>query len=217
VSALLSRLLSHGDHDGQGGRVVRRGPKVSPCRRLEKTRVTLRKVPGALALGLLASIAAHAVVFGDEHVMGGAFHGLLVQIALLASGGLLAFFSALAWGQTSAADGTVVAARLRERLPGLVPTLTCAALCYAVAESLELHHQAASPLPVFAALATISWLVLRLAAAVAGILAGAIFAVARSPFAGRAPAWTRRARPQLTFRRTRIARRAFARPPPIAA
>ena len=179
--------------------------------------MTLRKVPGALALGLLASIGAHAVIFGDEHVMGGAFHGLLVQIALVAGGGLLAFFSALAWGQASAADGSIVAARLRERLPGVVPVLFCAALWYAGAESLEPRHEAASPAAMLLVLAALSWLVLRLAGLVAGILAGAIFAAARARFAARAPVWARRARPQVASQRTRLARRLFARPPPIAA
>ena len=45
--------------------------KVSPQARLEKSLVTLRKVPAALALGLLASMLAHGGLYGGEHAMGG--------------------------------------------------------------------------------------------------------------------------------------------------
>ncbi len=82
MSAFLSGLQSHGDDVRQGERVVRRGPQVSPCGRLEKTVVTLRKAPGALALGLLASLAAHAPLYGGGHAMGGTYHALILQAAL---------------------------------------------------------------------------------------------------------------------------------------
>ncbi len=95
MSALLSRLLSHKGEIRQGGGVVRRGPQVSPCRAIERTHVTLRKVPGALALGLLASLAAHATLFGGEHAMGGGYHALLMQSALCGALSLHALFRRL--------------------------------------------------------------------------------------------------------------------------
>ena len=81
------------------GRVLRRG-QVFPCRYLEMKCVALRKVPGCLALGLSASLAAHAALYGGEHAIGGAYHALLVQIALAAALGFIALVGALAWAQS---------------------------------------------------------------------------------------------------------------------
>ena len=103
----------------QGAGSVRRGPKVSPQARLEKTLVTLRKVPAALALGLLASMLAHGGLYGGEHAMGGGYHAALVQMALAGAVGLFLFFGLLAAsGKNAVVDGSVLAARLLERLPG---------------------------------------------------------------------------------------------------
>jgi hypothetical protein len=179
--------------------------------------VTLRKVPGALALGLLASLAAHALLYGGEHAMGGAYHALLVQAALAGGVSLLAFFGALAWSESRAADGSVLAARLRERLPGLTSILPAAALWYAAAEAIEPHHADASPIASLLSLAVAAWLVLRLASWIVDALAGAVIAVLRASFSPRTPTWKRRPRSRPILRRALRARRLFARPPPIAA
>jgi hypothetical protein len=179
--------------------------------------VTLRKVPGVLALGLLASLAAHAVLYRGEHAMGGSYHSLLVQAAAGLSIGLLAFFGALAWSGKRAASGSVLAVRLQERLPGFFWILAATALWYAAAEAIEPHHAPASPTLVLVSLAAAAAAVLALAHSVVGALARAAIAILSSPFSSRAPSWNRRARPRPALRRAPRTYRRYVRPPPIAA
>jgi hypothetical protein len=179
--------------------------------------VTLRKVPGAVALGLLASLGAHAALYGGEHLMGGAYHALLLQAALVGALALVAFFGALAWSQAKGiADGSVLATRLRERLPALWALAAATTLWYALAESLEPHHANASPVAALLALVIAAWLVERLARGAITALTGAIIAVRRESFQTRTPIWSRRPRTNPVFRRTLRSCRRFARPPPIA-
>jgi hypothetical protein len=180
--------------------------------------VTLRKVPGALALGLLASLAAHTGLFGDGHAMGGAYHALLVQGALAAGVGLVAFFGALAWSDSGiTADGSVVASRLRDRLPNVGGVLASAAAWYAAAEAVEPRHADAPALFEIAALVASAWLVRYLAGAVARAVGAAVFVIRRSAFAPRLPVRRRRSQRTPLPRRPLLARRRFARPPPIIA
>ncbi|MGC1379909.1 MAG: hypothetical protein WA814_02655 [Candidatus Baltobacteraceae bacterium] len=179
--------------------------------------MTLRKVPGSLALGLLASLVAHTALYGGGHIVGGAYHGALLQAAVAASLGLLVFFGLLAWGGAAgAADGSILAARMNERLPGFTYVATSAAIWFGIAEWLEPHHAGAAPSLLLLGLAIASWLVLRVAAAVVRALAGAVIAVCRAAFAPRTPSWTPRPRAKPLVRRTLLVRRRFARPPPIA-
>ena len=180
--------------------------------------MTLRKVPGALALGLLASLAAHAGLYGGQHAMGGTYHELVIQLAFAGCVSLVVFFVAVAWGEAGGlAQGSVLAARLRERLPGLGAVAAAATLCYACAEALETQHASAPPIAALFALVAAAWIVLRLASAVAGVLAGAVIAIGSSSFAARAPYRKRQIRRSVARRRIPLARRHFARPPPIAA
>jgi len=181
------------------------------------TGVTLRKVPGALILGLLASLAAHAGLYGSGHAMGGSYHGLLLQIALAGILGLIAFFGGLAWGAAgSTSDGTVLAVRLRERLPSGAWVLLSAAAWYVTGESIEPGHAAASLAGSLAALLFASYAVAWLARVITGAVARAVLAVARTAFSPRTPSWQRFARRTPARRRPPHTRRRFARPPPIA-
>ncbi|MFZ0032070.1 MAG: hypothetical protein WAK84_09370 [Candidatus Cybelea sp.] len=177
--------------------------------------MTLRKVPGVLALGLLASLGAHAVVYRGEHAMGGPYHFLVVQGAVAFSVTLLAFFGALAWSGRRAADGSVLAVRLRDQLPSWFWILPAAAVWYGVAETIEPHHAPASSVVVVASLAAAACVVLRLARGIVRALARAIIAVSSDSFSPRTPHWLRHRGLRLTPRRLLWARRRFARPPPI--
>jgi hypothetical protein len=181
------------------------------------TRVTLGKVPGALALGLLASLAAHAALYGGDHAVGGAYHALVLQIALAGALGFVALVGALAWTQSgSSANGSVLAVRLRERLPGIGSVIPAAAAWFVAVEAIEPHHTGAPAIALLAALAAASYGALRLAHAITNALARAAFAIAREAFAPRAPAWRRRPRGRLIARPSLATCRRFARPPPIA-
>lgn len=194
-----------------------RGLKVYPRRSLEVTRVTLRKAPGVLVLGLVASLVAHAALYGGQHAIGGAYHEVLLQMAVAGALGFIALIGAVAWTQSgSATDGSVLAARLRERLPGVGSVIAAAAASYAVIEAIEPHHAGAPGIALLAALAAASYAALRLAHAITDAFARAAIAISRTFFAPRAPAWRRRPRARLIARRSFAARRRFARPPPIA-
>ncbi len=178
--------------------------------------MTLRKVPAALALGLLASILAHGGLYGGEHAMGGGYHALLLQVALAGGLGLLVFFGLLAAsGANAAVNGSVLAARLSERLPGFGSLCLAAAAWYGVAECLEPQHAAASLLAVPLSLAAAAWLVSLLTRAVVAVLAGAVLAAWRAAFSPRTTAWFRRLHSLRPTRRILWTRRRFARPPPI--
>ena len=148
--------------------------------------------------------------------MGGSYHALLLQAALAGSVALLTIFGSIAAGGAAhVAEGSVLAARLSHHVPGLAPLLAATASWYALAEWVEPHHAATVPLGASVlALAAAAWIVLRIAKAVVGVLAGAVFATLQSPWAARAPSWIRRAPALPIPRRSPLLRRRFARPPP---
>ena len=179
--------------------------------------MSLRELPGALVLGLLASLVAHAVIFGGEHAMGGAYNGLLLQLAVAGSLGMGAAFAAVAWGGAGrVVDGSVLAVRLGDRLPTLPALLGSTCLWFTFAERIEPEHAAASLLLMLLYLVVSSVLLGVAARFVLRLLVRVTFSVSRPPFLGRVPAWDRRMRERPITRRSPLMRRRFARPPPIA-
>ncbi|MGA8535756.1 MAG: hypothetical protein WB615_16740, partial [Candidatus Tumulicola sp.] len=103
--------------------------------------MTVRGIPGALALGLLASLLAHAALYGGHHAMGGAYHDALSELAGAGGAGFAVLLAALAWtGSRVAADGSILAARLGSRLPAIGPVAAAAGLWFALAERIEPRH-----------------------------------------------------------------------------
>lgn len=179
--------------------------------------MTLRKVPGTLALGLLTSLVAHAALYRGGHLEGGAYHGLLLQAAVAGAVGLLVAFGLLAWsGARSLSDGSILAARLHDRLPGWGGLAASAAIWFGLAEWVEPHHSGAAPWIVLVCLAAVSWLVARLAGFFVRALARLAIAIVRAAFAQRLIPWTPLRRTAPITRRALWVRRRFARPPPIA-
>lgn len=179
--------------------------------------MTVRKLPGCIVLGLLASLTAHAALYGGEHSIGGVYHGLVMRFALAAALALVALVAAFAWIESgNSSEGSVLAARLRERLPGFVGILAAAAMWYAGIEAMEPHHAGASGIALIVALAAASYAALFGARAVAGALARAVITIFRASSSPRQPLWHRRQPGRLVPRRSFLTRRRFARPPPIA-
>jgi hypothetical protein len=178
--------------------------------------VKLRQFPGALALGLLASLGAHTALYGGSHEMGGAYHGELVTLALAALGGLIVAFGALALTGRHAADGSVLASRLAKLLPGIAPVLISTAVCFALGERIETQHAVAGFWPMVAALVVSAALVFGLARAAIKTLADAVVAISRPVYHDRTPRWVRRAAPAFALARAPSLRRRYARPPPHA-
>jgi hypothetical protein len=180
--------------------------------------VTVREIPGALALGLFASLIAHTALFGGGHAMGGAYHDLLVQLASASCLGFALVLGALAWsGSRETADGSVLAARLAGRVPGIAPLVTAAGLWFALGERLEARHADPGLLVSLAVVAATAGAILALVRLGVRRLAGAVIAISRSPFAERASIRVRLLQPAPIARRSPLLRRRFARPPPIAA
>lgn len=177
----------------------------------------LRKIPGALVLGLLASLLAHTALYGGQHAMGGAYSDVLLDLALAGGVGLAGLAAALAWAAFQrAADGSILAAHLSMRLPGAGAVFAAAVAWFAVGESAEAAHAGPSGIVVALALAGATWLVMQLGKAVVRAIAGAIVAITRLGFVTRRP-WrrpSRRLAPVIPA--SPLLRRRFARPPPIA-
>lgn len=179
--------------------------------------MTLRGIPGAVVLGLLASLVAHSALYGGTHAMGGAYHGWLLELAVAGCFGLLASFAALAWtGSCAVLDGSVLATRLSERLPGGWWVFAAGSLWFTLGERIEPHHADAGSLVSLVVLAVAAWGVFALARWCVRLLADAVIAIATAAFAQRSPRWLRRAAPAPIVRRWPVPRRRFARPPPVA-
>lgn len=181
--------------------------------------MTLRQLPGAIVLGLVAALTAHAVLFGGEHAWGGAYHSALVQFTLAATTSIITAAGALLWsGARGAADGTVLAARLRELLPGWGAVLTSGAACYVLGERLEAAHASVPLLAIVVVLALAAWLVLRFTSVALRALAGIVFAIVRGVMRReQSIAWRPSTTPLRGFAQDDKPWRRFTRPPPVTA
>lgn len=179
--------------------------------------MTAREIPGALALGLLASLLAHIALYGGGHAMGGAYHELLLD---LAAGGTVAFAAAVAaltWnGARRTADGSILATRMTACIPSWGGLVAGTAAWFALGERFDSPHSAAGLLVTLVALGAAAWVVRRVAGAAVRLLARAILRLARLTFAPRLPVRAAAIRIAPAPYRTPLLRRRFARPPPIA-
>jgi hypothetical protein len=149
--------------------------------------------------------------------MGGAYHSVLLEVAAAGVVSLLVALSALAWsGAGFTTDGSVLAARLNERLPGVAALTAAAAFWFGIAEAIEPHHAGAAPLAIVLALAAVAWVVRQIAIFAVSYIARVVFAIARLAFSTRVPSWARRPETPAPRRRRFGGRRLFVRPPPIA-
>lgn len=177
--------------------------------------MTLRKVPGALALGLLASLVAHTAVYGREHAAGGSYHGLLLEIAVSGVVALIAAALLLGLsGARTAVNGSVLAARLSVRLPGFASLVSSTVLSYAAIEALEPHHADASLFVAGTCLVAAAWLVATLSRWFCALVAATMLRIASAAFSTHTFTWFVSLRTTPNRRRVPFAYRRFARPPP---
>jgi hypothetical protein len=175
-----------------------------------------RRVPGALALGLLAAYAAHSIAFGNDHVMGGPYADVLRTTASVATLAFTGMWIAIGWINGGyIRNGSVFNAATSKFTPSTVGVFTAALGWFCFAESVE-HGQLTGP-SVLAAVA------LLLASVVVNVLSRTflramtriVFAAISVAFRRRLPNWLaiadERPSPE-PFVRTR---RLFSRPPPI--
>lgn len=175
----------------------------------------LRKLPGALALGLLASVLGHAAGYGNGHAMGGAYHETFLTLAYAGVGifVLAALAVALAFAG-AAAEGTIVASRLRSWIPGIGLLAVATSGWFAVAEAIEGSHATGTSLTIVVALLIAIFAVRAFALAVIAIISSIAIAIDAAAFAPRSyQRYLSLDRP-LAVPSIAHTRRLFARPPP---
>lgn len=174
----------------------------------------VRRLPAGLALGIPASLVGHGLLFGTDHEIGGPFHGAVLSVAFAALACFVILFATLAWQCGRAADGSIIAARLRQCLPRPESIFVWAALFFTVCESVESVHAAGNVLVMLAALALATWAVYGLAHVLVRAIADLTIAVTRGESAAREPQWCRRSTERPFLTRVSAICRHFARPPP---
>jgi hypothetical protein len=170
---------------------------------------------GAVLLGLPVALLAHLAIYGNEHLVGGSEHALLIEVGyVLAALAGVAALAACLLSSRSAESGSVLACRFATYLPAWFPLAVCALGWFLGIERCE------SPTFAFAPL-TLVWLAVFAVLAVRGAraaarawasLAVAWFAPALAARAGIASLRFAYAAPLVATRRH--VRRRFARPPP---
>ncbi len=176
--------------------------------------MSLRQLPGALILGLLASLAAHAAGFGGSHMEAGAYHELLSTVAFAGAGGTLIVAIAAAFGTGGkCAQGTVLAARLCAWIPRARAVAVAGGVWFAFIESLEPAHGPASFIIIALAMLVAALALRGLAVLTARALANCVIAIARIATARRTIFLVRRySSPAIVT--PHLARRIVTRPPP---
>ena len=182
---------------------------------LEATRVRVRELPGAVGLGLLASVLGHMAAYGNGHAMGGPYHDLLITLVDAGVGSFVFAALALAWvGSGRISDGSVLAARLATYLPSVPLLALSAAGWYQFFESVEGAHAGYGTAVIVIALSFAILLVHWLARSAIAVIAALILSIFRNPFAPRVRLWIRYAEHPLPIREGAPLHRRFARPPP---
>ncbi len=176
--------------------------------------MSLRQLPGALILGLLASLVAHAAGFGEGHMEAGAYHESLAIFAFAGAGGALVAAIVAAFGSCgNCAQGSVLAARLCSWIPRARAVAAAGGVWFAFIESLEPAHGPASFLIISLVMLTAAILLRRLAVLTARALACCAIAISRLATAPRTVFVVRRyASPAIVT--PHLARRIVTRPPP---
>lgn len=171
---------------------------------------------GAVLLGLPVALLAHVAIYGNEHLIGGSAHALVVEVglALAALGGVVAIATCLL-SSHSAESGSVLAARLSAYLPGWLPLALCALGWFLGIERCESASFGFDPITLFwlAGFAVLAARGARAGARAVATLAVAWFAPARSTRPGIRNLRFAYAAPLVASRGH--VRRRFARPPPL--
>jgi hypothetical protein len=176
--------------------------------------MTLRQLPVALILGLLASLVAHAAGFGGRHTEAGDYHELLSILAFAGAGGALVAAVCAAFGNSgTCAQGTILATRLCTWIPGAGAVALAGGMWFAFIESLEPAHGPASFIIIALAMLVAALALRGLAVLTARALATCAIAIARIAAAPRVIFYIRRyAAPAIVT--PHFARRIVTRPPP---
>ncbi|MGA8797376.1 MAG: hypothetical protein WB526_09995 [Candidatus Cybelea sp.] len=175
----------------------------------------LRRLPGALTLGLLAAFASHALVYGNGHVMGGAYADALRSLAAAAVTALAAFWTAIAWvSRGRVSNGSILACSMASVMPSVFSVIVAASGWFYFVESVESGHSAPPSALIVGALVIAGGAVTFLSRAVLRALAKIVFAMKSGGFKRRSP-WTPVADTSVSLEPVARTWRLFSRPPPM--
>jgi hypothetical protein len=172
---------------------------------------------GALLIGLPTAVLAHALTYGQGHVLGGSHHENVLQLTLALGAVAAAAAAALTLASArTAQNGSILASRIAAYLPGWAGLAISAAAWFGLIESLESEHQVPALL-ILVAIAATAWLVRSLTRAALGALAQIAFAIFAVPIAPRSVFTATQTVAPILVRSRIVGRRRFARPPPFFA
>lgn len=176
----------------------------------------MRRLPGALALGLIAAFLAHTVVYGNDHVMGGSYGAALRTLASAAVLGFGAFWFAICLASRGRlCDGSVLSASIRRFFPSFMGVVAGSFGWFWLAESVEDGHVWAPTVCIVLALLVAVAVIRLVALATLRALAKIAFLYFSAAFENRAPSWIPFVdRPIVRVPIVRVLR-LFSRPPPI--
>jgi hypothetical protein len=176
----------------------------------------VRRLPGALALGLLSAFSAHALLYGHGHAMGGSCGAALQALAFAATAGFGAcWFAICIASHGRLRQGSVLTASISNQVPSLPALFVTSLGWFWLAESLESGHAWAPKGCIVLALLLAAALIRRMATAVLRALARIALAGDASEFNDRAPFWIPIARRAVLGLPLVHTLRLFSRPPPI--
>jgi hypothetical protein len=174
-------------------------------------------LPGALILGLLASLLAHTASYGGAHATGGVYHEALLTLAVAGAVGFGLLLGLAAWFNVQRlAEGSVLAARLQPLVPGVATAGVFSTAWFYAIEAAEVHHAQAPAILVVIALVAAATALCRLAQLVVRAIAHAVVAFVSQQFANRRPAYVRRFARLVRINGAAYSYRRHARPPPAA-
>jgi hypothetical protein len=183
-------------------------------RRVEGAHV-MRRLPGAVALGLLTAFLAHTVVYGSGHAMGGSYCAALRAFASTAALGLGAFWFAICLASRGRlCQGSMLTASISRLVPSLAGTFVASFAWFWLAESIESGHAWAPTWCIVLALLFAAAVVRHLAFVGLRNLAKSALLCDTGDFKSRTPSWIAISdRPIVGIPVVR-ALRLFSRPPP---
>jgi hypothetical protein len=182
---------------------------------LKNTRV-FRRTFVTLAFGLLAAVVAHCAVYGSSHAMGGSWSQAFGAAALVGAFAIALVWFTFAWLSGSRLrDGSILASQIESALPSPALIAVAAILWFSLAESLERGHADAPAIVLALALALASLLTWGVARLVSRLIGLVVFRILTRSFEAREPARFAPARRIVPSASVLLARRRFARPPPV--
>jgi hypothetical protein len=175
----------------------------------------MRRFPGALALGLLTAFAAHMVVYGNGHVMGGSYYAALRALASAGALGLGAFWFAICLASRGRlCQGSMLTAKLSRLVPSLTGMFAASLAWFWLAESIESGHAWAPTWCIVLALLFAVAVVRHLAFVGLRTLAKIALLCDAGDFKSRAPSWITISDRTIVGIPVVRALRLFSRPPP---